>query len=985
MTAPPAVTVDAEFRLGLQRVLSRLQDKDSFSIVQADLGDPDPLIRAGAIRLIGELELKEFLPNIMERLQKLYGKHSKQVEMDFTVAVFNALEKIGTAEISDELARRFEQLTEKLRSPALQVIAAHGAGSTVVDGFFQGLLRPDTPYPKLRAHAVELYASMAPGHPDPKTVVALIRKFLKDPELPVALASALALTKLLGERVFQLPEWSDISIEAQSEMLMAAPAVPSAVLEAALKSEAVVIRQASVQRVLSASTPPEAVRDVIRLHSTDDTEESVVADQLTAGLGRWYSSNQNRLVLVQTFSYILRRHAGVLEKFLPTPGTVLGDMDKILARLRRAMLRTGSEKISEALLKVLMGKGSPKDVTAAVDEQMTAYPKEKELRSAISEMLAITDDRIRKRIASEVRAIPAGAFIPIKKILKILPPLREPSLTTPLRLVQNLARVHADADLEWVATTQLAACGEAAALTIVCDAVLKGVPDPSKASSETAVRLPADVSIWVRSLSMDTANARVRSTLLAIIQRSEQPETFRAAVETLTAKVDAEVSNILMRRLPGLKGLLRFIVIQAIGRMGDRVHLPVFLSELKAAEEDRQLAGLLGLEKLLDANPTLPSDTVTTPLYELKNHKSSFVRASAISLLSRLKDPNRVELVSNLISSDGSIPLGAYRLVHELVDQEIGDDERRALFQALVTRIGRMTMDDEETICEAFRKVLGENQFAAFLQARRQRSDAVEDLKDLLRKRASAQASTDYQISKSIQRRAIVFLDITGFTPRASRMSAIELGVFLVQVEDEILPFIEKHKGILIKRLGDGFLLSFPGSIEAVVSCLEMLHYLAKKNQLLQEDDRVRLRAGIHVGDVLVDRDDVFGDTVNMAARVEAQAKPMCICLTQDVHAELPKRTDAIECMGPTKLKGKEEPVTLYLIRLDVIYEAQTEAIQKLMASPDWIPKIERFEKQLEERYQKIKEKLEEARHMVEHGDYTHAESLVEEIEKLML
>ena len=978
------ITVDARFRLGLQRVLARLGDRESFSVVQADLGEADPEIRAGAIRLIGELGLREFLPNIQERLQKLYGRQHAPEELPFTIAVFNALKKIGTREISEELARRFEQLAGRLKPAAIHVIAAHGAGSAEIDGFFQGLIRLDTPYPHLRAQAVELYGTLAAGHPDKKALVATIRKCLKDESTEMARAAAETIAKLLGERLFELPEWGTLAPAIRAELILAAPAIPAARLEEAFKDPEADVRRAAVQRILSAVEPPQSIRDVIRMYSQDASEETVVTDRLMASLGGWNDSGHGRLVLIQSFLYMLKRQAGVLEKFLPTPGAMLGDMDKLIARLRRALLRTGTEQLSESLFLAMSGRGDSRSVFSEVEAQLKIYPKEGELKATVQELMAVQDDRIRKRIAAEVKSVPAGAFIPIKRILKIMPPLKESALVPTLRVIKDLARFHGDQELEWLAVVHLAGCRDGPSLAAVSDAVLGSDKAAGPRSPVSAARRQVDVALWIRSLSVDTANARVRETLLTLIRSSTHPDTFRAAVDAMTAKVDTEVSSILMLRLPSLKGAMRFIVIQSIGRMGDRVHLPVFLGDLKAAEEDRKLAGLLGLEKLLDRNPDLPPDTVTGPLYELKNHSSALVRASAIALLVRLKDPNRVELVSELIGSDRPIPVGSYRLVPELVREGLSDDGRQKLYQALLSRVGRLS-EDEEAVCEAFRSVLDGRPFAELLNPRRQRAESVEDLRDLLRTRSAAQATTDFKISKAIQRRAIAFLDITGFTPRAAKMTAIELGFFLVQVEDEILPFVTGHQGLLVKRLGDGFLLSFPGSAEALSASLEMLMHLAKKNQLIQEDDRIRLRVGIHVGDVLVDRDDVFGDTVNVAARVEAQAKPMCICLTEDVFRDLPTRNESIESMGPVRLKGKDEPVTLYRVRLDVIYEAQTEALQKLMATPDWLPKIRRFELVLDEKYRIIKEKIEEARHMVAHGDYTHAESLVEEIEKMLL
>ena len=978
-SAGPVVMFDAEFRLGLQRLLALLGDRESFSIVQADLGDEDPQIRAGAIRLIGELGLSEYLPNILDRLQKIYGKQQSQKELPFTVAVFSALKKIGTTEIAEELSRRFEQLPEYLRLPALYVIAAHGAGSEPIDRFFQGLLRPDTPHPDLRPDAIELYGALVAREPGP--ALAMFRSALTEGNPDVSRAAAAALAGLLAERVFEISDWPRLPSGLQAQILRIAPSVPAAAPGGAMESEHIEVKQEAVTRILSAAEPPHAILDVIRIFSAESEWDTVGADALASTLARWYSTGQGRLALVQMFSYILRRPGGVLEKFLPAPGPILADIDRLIARLRRALLRTGSPRMANALADALIGKAAPAGVIDLVDGLLSLYPREKELRATVEELLGIPDERTRKRIASEVRQIPAGAFIPLKKILKILPPLKEPSLNPTLKIIRDLSRAHSDAELEWLAVTHLAGCGDPSAAGAVCDAALRGVAESGDGESHRGL----DVSVWLRTLSMDTAPARIRETLLAIIRRTSQPDTFRAAVELLSVKNDPQVSSALMERLPDLVGTLRFTAIQAIGRMGDRVHLPVFLAELSADRQERQLAGLLGLEKLLDANPDLPPNTVSTPLYELNRCPDLTIRTAAVGLLVRLNDPNRMDLVADIVAAPQPVPASAYRLVSALAQENISEEDRTKLFRALLSRIGRMSDEDSEPIADAFRAVLAGRPFASLLQTERQRADEVQDLSDLLRRRSGAQAATDFKISKSIQRRSIAFIDITGFTPRASRLTAIELGVFLVQVEDEILPYIKKHEGALIKRLGDGFLVSYPGSVRALTSGLEMLQFLARKNQLLQEEDRVRLRIGIHTGDVLVARDDVFGDTVNVAARVEALGKPMCVTFTEDVFRDLPGRNRVIEPLGPTKLKGRDEPIEIYRIRLDVIYEAQTDAIRKVMAMPDWMPKIKKFKTDLEERYRRLSEKIEEAEHMAERGDFAHAESLVIEIEKQML
>lgn len=978
----PGIEIDTEFRLGLHQVLASLKDRESFGIVQADLGDPDPEIRAGAIRLIGELEHTELLPNLLERLDKIYGREQPPGELKFTLAVFDALQTVGTGDVAEDMVRKFEQLGDRLKPAALDVIAARGAGSTLVEGFLLGLMRLDSPYPRLRAQAVERYAHVGRAGANPKAVVLEIRKHLKDADHSVCITAAECLAKLLGERVFELPEWRSMSPDIHAHILQIAPAVPSATLDVALKSKSPEVRTTAVFRVLSAAEPPDALREVLRIYSNDILEEIVAADPLAGTLGRWYSAGTSqRLALQQIFSYILRRHATALQKYMSGPSGPLTDIDLFMARIRSTFLRSGSERLADALQHALQGRVHSGALKAAVDEMLRIRPTEKELADVVDDILAVTDDRIRKRIASELRTLPQGAFMPVRKLLKVLPPIRDPELTAAFRTFRDLAKSHGDSELLWMSIMHLAGCGEAAATAAVCDVILEDL------APATTSELPRhlDVSLWIRSIDPATTSTRVRETLITILKRSTRLETFRAAVEQMTMKVDSEVSSILMLRLPSLKGALRFIVVQAIGRMGDRVHLPVFMNELKADSEDRLLGGLLGLEKLLDANSDLPPDTVSTPLYQLRSHPSAMVRTSAIGLLVRLKDSNRWDLVAELLSSASPVPAGAFRLCVELAeDESTTHPQRLRLFQGLVTRIGRMA-ENKDAVCDAMRAVLDGRPFAELLRPQQQRAEAVQDLKELLRQHSTSTAAADFKISKAIHRLAIVFIDITGFTPRAARMTAIELGVFLVEVEDEILPFIRKHSGKLIKRLGDGFLVSFPAAPPAVTCCLEMLQHLALKNQLLQEEDRIRLRAGIHVGDVLVDREDVFGDTVNIAARIETLARPMCICMSEDVYADLTVKSSLIESMGPSKLKGRDEPLGIHRIRLDAIYETQTDSLQKLISTPDSLPKLDRYEKELEEVYTWIKEKIEEARHAARRGDHAHAEALLEDIEKRML
>lgn len=154
---------------------------------------------------------------------------------------------------------------------------------------------------------------------------------------------------------------------------------------------------------------------------------------------------------------------------------------------------------------------------------------------------------------------------------------------------------------------------------------------------------------------------------------------------------------------------------------------------------------------------------------------------------------------------------------------------------------------------------------------------------------------------------AIMFTDIVGYTALMSRDEATALS--LVERNRQLLkPLIRQFHGEWLKELGDGSLSAFSSAVNAV-SCA-----LAIQSQL-SEDAGMRLRIGIHVGDVVVEEGDVFGDGVNVASRLEPLAEPGGICISERVYEDIRnKRNIAATFVGERKLKGLENPVRVYRI-----------------------------------------------------------------------
>lgn len=161
---------------------------------------------------------------------------------------------------------------------------------------------------------------------------------------------------------------------------------------------------------------------------------------------------------------------------------------------------------------------------------------------------------------------------------------------------------------------------------------------------------------------------------------------------------------------------------------------------------------------------------------------------------------------------------------------------------------------------------------------------------------------------------AILFSDIKGYS---RQMDADEAGMLArLEVHDALFrDHIARQGGRVIKTVGDAFMVEFGSAVAAVKCGLEVQRALAQHNEAHADEQPILVRIGIHVGDVVVRDDDLFGETVNVAARLEPLAAPGGLCISQPVYDQVRRKVHAAgECLGPQELKNIAEPVVLYTI-----------------------------------------------------------------------
>ena len=128
-------------------------------------------------------------------------------------------------------------------------------------------------------------------------------------------------------------------------------------------------------------------------------------------------------------------------------------------------------------------------------------------------------------------------------------------------------------------------------------------------------------------------------------------------------------------------------------------------------------------------------------------------------------------------------------------------------------------------------------------------------------------------------------------------------------------PNIAEHRGRIVKTTGDGFLAEFPSIVDAVRCAVELQREMALRNENLAKERRIEFRIGINLGDVIIEADDIYGDGVNVAARLEALAAPGGIYVSKVVRDQVRDKVDfGFEDLGEQQVKNIARPVHVYRI-----------------------------------------------------------------------
>jgi adenylate cyclase len=170
-------------------------------------------------------------------------------------------------------------------------------------------------------------------------------------------------------------------------------------------------------------------------------------------------------------------------------------------------------------------------------------------------------------------------------------------------------------------------------------------------------------------------------------------------------------------------------------------------------------------------------------------------------------------------------------------------------------------------------------------------------------------------MKQPVERRlaAILAADVAGYSRLMGADEEATLERLKAHRRELVDPKIREHRGRIVKTTGDGMLVEFPSVVDAVRCAVEVQRAMVDRNAEISEDKRITFRIGVNLGDVIIDGDDIYGDGVNIAARLEALAEPGGICISRVVRDQIrDKLPYPFEDMGEQSVKNIARPVRAY-------------------------------------------------------------------------
>jgi adenylate cyclase len=172
---------------------------------------------------------------------------------------------------------------------------------------------------------------------------------------------------------------------------------------------------------------------------------------------------------------------------------------------------------------------------------------------------------------------------------------------------------------------------------------------------------------------------------------------------------------------------------------------------------------------------------------------------------------------------------------------------------------------------------------------------------------------------RNVRRLCVILVaDVVGFSRLMGADEDGTLAALTAHRHELIDPAVAEHVGRIVKTTGDGLLVEFASAVDAVTCAIDIQRGMAERNRAVPQDRRLAFRIGLNLGDVIVQNGDLYGDGVNVAARLEGLAEPGGICLSASAHEQVQDKISSVrfESVGEQHVKNIARPVRVYRVAL---------------------------------------------------------------------
>jgi class 3 adenylate cyclase len=324
--------------------------------------------------------------------------------------------------------------------------------------------------------------------------------------------------------------------------------------------------------------------------------------------------------------------------------------------------------------------------------------------------------------------------------------------------------------------------------------------------------------------------------------------------------------------------------------------------------------GVRILKALTKKDKNISTDVLTNRLYLLLEDSAHKVRIEALLALLSLGDDYAVQILDDYIEAQDEAAavdivknLGE-EVSHELIARilKLLYSESRRVHEELRRTLppfcqGPLSEDIRNSLLEALKAEKGAAVSTAAAQSRGAPSRGI-----------MQKAKLDFKLRReSAQTLTVFFIDIVQFTKKAHGAEAIDLMTLVQGFEKVTVPTIDRLNGSVVKKMGDGLLAVFKHPLNAALAALEIQRQINEHNEFKVEEERFYVRIGLNTGRVIRKEGDVYGDTVNVASRMETKAQPGDIYLTQATYEEI---KEYIRCtqLGQLEVKGVAGGIIAY-------------------------------------------------------------------------